>query len=73
MGKKKATPEAGKKCEEPGCITILSLYNKGNRCFHHRRIGEEKYSGLPMYHDIGASVDRFFNLVVKLYEGRWPY
>ena len=28
--------QEGRGCEEPGCATILSVYNDGNHCWAHR-------------------------------------
>jgi hypothetical protein len=26
----------GRPCQEPGCRTVLSVYNNGSRCWNHR-------------------------------------
>lgn len=28
--------DGGRACEEPGCRTVLSVYNDGTRCWSHR-------------------------------------
>ena len=28
--------EEGRICHEPSCVTVLSVYNDGNRCWSHR-------------------------------------
>lgn len=28
--------DQGRTCEEPGCATVLSVYNDGTHCWNHR-------------------------------------
>ena len=34
----KKVQKAGRRCQYPGCITVLSIYNKGKHCISHTEL-----------------------------------
>lgn len=38
----------GRRCEQRGCITILSVYNKSTVCYFHAAAGFEEYVDMMM-------------------------
>ena len=37
--------KAGRSCREPGCNTLLSIYNKGKYCYQHEPMATPRTRG----------------------------